>query len=158
MKRIPRLMEHISRYIECVSRDVERFAIDNKSVSTVNEANSDETQFLPGKWRFMSNQTSTTAPATALPDLNKLVAALRVPARWRILKAMTNGEQWMAIEVARVAGCTAAMACKHMAALRAAGLVVQGHAHLYQIPKHLLPTPGAAVVDCGLCLLRLDSI
>jgi len=40
--------------------------------------------------------------------------------------------------------------------LRAAGLVVQGHAHLYQIPKQLLPTPGT--LDCGLCLLRLDSV
>ena len=96
--------------------------------------------------------------ATLLPDLNKLTAALSHPIRWRILKAMTNGEQHMVLEIAKAVGCSADMASKHLAKLHAAGLVVQGHAHLYQIPAPRLPTPGAATLDCGLCLLRLDLI
>ena len=106
----------------------------------------------------MTAETSTPVSATALPDFNKLVAALAVPARWRLLKPMTNGERWMASELAPLAGCSPSMACKHMRVLRYAGLVVKNHARLYNIPKNLLPTPGAAVVDCGFCLLRLDAI
>lgn len=106
----------------------------------------------------MPTETSKTVPATTLPDLNKLTAALSHPIRWRILKLLTNGQPHMVLEVADAVGCSADMASKHLAKLRAAGLVVQGHAHLYQIPAQLLPTPGAAVLDCGLCLLRLDSV
>jgi predicted transcriptional regulator len=99
-----------------------------------------------------------TSKTTTLPDLNKLAAALSHPIRWRILKQLANGQPHMVLEVARAVGCSADMASKHLAKLHAAGLVVQGHAHLYQIPAQLLPTPGAATVDCGLCQLRLDSV
>ena len=106
----------------------------------------------------MPTETTKTAAATTLPDLNKLAAALSHPVGWRILKQMTNGQEHMVLEIAKAVGCSADMTSKHLAKLRAAGLVVQGHAHLYQIPAQLLPTPGAATVDCGLCLLRLDSV
>ena len=106
----------------------------------------------------MPTETSKTTAATMLPDLNKLAAAMSHPNRWRILKQLANGQPHMVLEIARAVGCSADMTSKHLAKLRAAGLVVQGHAQLYQIPAQLLPTPGAATVDCGLCLLRLDAI
>jgi predicted transcriptional regulator len=106
----------------------------------------------------MATETSKTESATAAPDLNKLAAALSHPIRWRILKQMANGQQQMVMEIAEAVGCSADMASKHLAKLRSAGLVVQGHAHLYQIPKALLPTPGTAVVECSLCTLRLDTV
>jgi predicted transcriptional regulator len=106
----------------------------------------------------MTTETSKTVSATAAPDLNKLTAALSHPIRWRILKQLTNSEAQMVLEIAQAVGCSADMASKHLAKLRSAGLVVQGHAHLYQIPKALLPTPGAAVVECSLCMLRLDTV
>jgi len=106
----------------------------------------------------MTIETSKTVSATTLTELNKLAAALSHPVRWRILKELTNGQPQMVLEIALAVGCSADMTSKHLAKLRAAGLVVQGHAHLYQIPAQLLPTPGAAAVDCGLCLLRLDSL
>lgn len=71
----------------------------------------------------MTAESSTPVSATALPDFNKLMAALAVPARWCLLKLMTNGERWMASELAPLAGCSPAMACKHMRVLRDAGLV-----------------------------------
>jgi len=106
----------------------------------------------------MPTETSKTTAATALPELNKLAAALSHPMRWRILKELANGKEHMVLEIAKAVGCSADMASKHLAKLHAAGLVAQGHAHLYQIPAQMLPTPGAATVDCGLCLLRLDAI
>ena len=91
-----------------------------------------------------------------MTDLNKLAAALSHPVRWRILKELAGGETRMVIELAAAVKCSADMASKHLAKLQAAGLVVQGRGRLYQIPAQLLPAPGA--LDCGLCLLRLDSV
>jgi DNA-binding transcriptional ArsR family regulator len=106
----------------------------------------------------MSSETKETAPATVLPTLNKLAAALSHPIRWRILKELTSGEPRMVSELAKAVKCSPDMASNHLAKLQAGGLVVQGRGRLYQIPKQMLQATGAAVVDCGLCALRLDSI
>jgi hypothetical protein len=70
---------------------------------------------------------------------------------------LSAGEPRTIAELAKVAGCTYDSGLKHLGVLAAAGLVVKGRGHLYQIPPHHLPAPGARIVDCGHCLLRLDA-
>ena len=106
----------------------------------------------------MNSQTDaqkTAAAALLNPDL--VAVALGNPARWKILKELSAGEPRMVIELARVAGCSPDMTSKHLKILAKAGVVVQVR-RLYQLPKHLLPTPGEPIVELGHCLLRLHNV
>ncbi len=93
-----------------------------------------------------------------MPDLTRLVSGLGHPTRWKMLKELSGGEARSIDELAKISGASYANAARHLISLRSAGLVVQGRGRLYNIPKQYLPTPGQAVVDYGLCLLRLDAV
>ena len=92
-----------------------------------------------------------------MPDLERLVTALGHTTRWKMLKDLCSGEPRTIDEMAKVAGTSYDNAFKHLAVLRNAGLIVQKHGRLYELPKQYLPTPGQPVVDFGHCLLRLDA-
>jgi predicted transcriptional regulator len=100
--------------------------------------------------------TPKTAVKMPLPDLKKLTRAIGQPSRWKMLRELSCGEPRSIAELASAAGVRYENAVKHLAVLRDAGLVQQGRGSLYQILPHHLPTPGAAEVDFGHCLLRLD--
>jgi predicted transcriptional regulator len=92
------------------------------------------------------------------PDLRRLASALSHPTRWKMLQALSDGEPRTIAEMAQVTGCSYDNAFKHLVMLRRAGLAVQRHGRLYEVPKAYLPVPGQPVVDCGRCLLRLDAM
>jgi DNA-binding transcriptional ArsR family regulator len=93
------------------------------------------------------------APATPIPYLpfEKFVAAVGDPLRWRIVQTLAAGDPLMVIEIADRLGRSPGLISKHLARLRAGGLVVQGQARLYRIPKVFLQTPGT--LDFGHCQL-----
>jgi len=99
--------------------------------------------------------------ATPVPDLSDapsfavLAKALGDPARWGILVALGAGEPLMVRELAEVVGHSQSSTSKHLAVLRATGLVVTGRAGLYQIPARFRPTDGERRLDFGRCVLRL---
>ena len=98
-----------------------------------------------------------TTPATPRPDLEQLVFVLGNFSRWKMLRELSTGDTRTISELATAGGCSYASAVKHLALMRAAGLVTQGRGSLYQIPAHHLPSPGQPVVDFGHCLLRLEA-
>jgi predicted transcriptional regulator len=102
----------------------------------------------------------TTKTAIALPvlELQRLATALGHATRWKMLKELSLGEPRTIDEMAKVAGTSYDNASKHLARLHKAGLVARGRGHLYQIPKQYLPAPGQLMVDYGHCLLRLDAV
>jgi len=97
---------------------------------------------------------STVQP---LPDLELLSTVIGHAPRWKMLKELTSGEPRTISELAAVSGCSYENTIKHLAVMRAAGVVVQGRGRLYNIPKQYLPAPGEPLVDFGHCLLRLDA-
>jgi hypothetical protein len=92
-----------------------------------------------------------------LPDREQLATILGHTGRWEMLKELTSGEPRTIAELAAVSGCSYESTLKHLAVMRAAGVVVQGRGRLYNIPKQYLPSPGEPLVDFGHCLLRLDA-
>jgi predicted transcriptional regulator len=104
-----------------------------------------------------ASEPTKTAVGTPLPDLERMVTALGHTTRWKMLKDLCAGEPRTIAELAKISGCHYDNAFKHLAVLRNAGLIVQKHGRLYELPKQYLPTPGQPVVDFGHCLLRLDA-
>jgi len=102
---------------------------------------------------------SIQIPTTAmpLPEPEAMIRAVGHPLRWRMLKALSNGEPQTIGELAAASGCFYDNAIRHLAILKKAGLVAQERGKLYQIPKRFLPTPGQPHVDYGHCLLRMDA-
>ncbi len=98
---------------------------------------------------------TATESSLALPGL---ASALSHVTRWKMLKELSGGEARSIEELAQAGGCRYENALKHLAILRAAGLVVQGRGRLYQIPPKHLTSPGEPVVDYGHCLLRLHAV
>jgi len=103
------------------------------------------------------SEPSKTAVGTPLPDLERVVKAIGHTKRWKMLKDLCAGEPRTIDEMAKIAGTSYDNAFKHLAVLRNAGLIVQKHGRLYELPRQYLPTPGQPVVDFGHCLLRLDA-
>ena len=100
-------------------------------------------------WKKSSVQT--------LPDHKQLATVLGHTGRWKMLRELTCGEPRTISELAAVSGCSYENTIKHLAVMRAAGVVVQGRGRLYAIAKQYLPTPGEPIVDFGHCVLRLDA-
>jgi predicted transcriptional regulator len=92
-----------------------------------------------------------------LPDLGQLSTILGHAGRWKMLKAMTSGEPRTISELAAAGGCSYESTMKHLAVMRAAGVIEQRYGRLHNIPKQYLPAPGEPLVDFGHCLLRLDA-
>lgn len=99
--------------------------------------------------------TPQTPVKTPPPNLERLLAAISQPIRWKMLRELSLGEPREIAEMAAVGGCSYDMARKHLAVLTEAGLVERGRGRLYAIPPRFLPAPGERVVDYGHCLLRL---
>lgn len=100
------------------------------------------------------NSTASTIPAHLQPKKAALFKAIGSPLRCEILTEMISGEPRMAVEIARKVGITPAMASKHLALLRRAGLIELSRRN-HQIPRHFLAGVDAGHVDYGHCLLRL---
>jgi hypothetical protein len=92
-----------------------------------------------------------------LPDLELLSTVLGHAPRWKMLKELAGGEPRTIAQLAGVGGCSYECAIKHLAVMRAAGVIEQKFGRLYNIPKQYLPSPGEPLVDFGHCLLRLDA-
>ena len=95
-------------------------------------------------------------PATPVIPVEKLARVLGVPARWALLRELAKGEPLPVQELARRVGCSEDMGSKHMAVLRAAGIVSTGFGRLYQLAPAWRPAPGATTLDLGHFLLKLD--
>jgi hypothetical protein len=92
-----------------------------------------------------------------LPNLELLTIVLGHAPRWKMLRELTSGEPRTLVQLAQVSGCSYESTIKHMAVMRAAGVIEQRFGRLYNIPKQYLPAPGEPLVDFGHCLLRLDA-
>ena len=101
--------------------------------------------------------TLRIVPAQHWPPLRPLLRALGDPLRWRILAELSTGEPLMVLEIAERLGRSADLVSKHLAVLRAAGVVESGRGRLYQIAKPYQPAPGERVLDFGHCVLRLAA-
>lgn len=101
----------------------------------------------------MTMNESAPFPIT-IEDLSRVLAE---PARWRLLRELAKGEPMPVKELARRIRKSPAMASKHLATLRDAGLVVAKYGRIYQLVPAITPTPGATHLDLGLCLLKLDG-
>src|SRR5438128_6772850 len=68
-----------------------------------------------------------------------LMSALYSQSRWKILKALCEGEPLGAGDLAPIAGCTPSATSKHMRVLVEAGICVQGRGRLYRIAPRFQP-------------------
>jgi DNA-binding transcriptional ArsR family regulator len=106
------------------------------------------------------NTTPTSPPVPQNPPLLPLApvaAALNDPKRWAILAELSLGEPLMVKEIAQRLRRPPTTISKHLAVLRAAGMVVIGRGGLYQIPSQFLISRELRHVDFGHCLLRLPE-
>ena len=101
--------------------------------------------------------TLRIVPSQHWPPLGPLLRAVSDPMRWRILAELSAGEPLMVLEIAERLGRSADLVSKHLAVLRAAGMVETGRGRLYQIAKPYQPAPGERVLDFGHCVLRLGA-
>ena len=88
--------------------------------------------------------------------LKQLCSVLGEMTRWKILRELAKGEPLPVKELARRTGRSSDVAQKHLAMLKEAKIVVQGYGRLYKLAPGIQPEPGAAVLDLGHCVLRLD--
>jgi DNA-binding transcriptional ArsR family regulator len=100
--------------------------------------------------------TASTVPAQLHPNKAALFKAIGSPLRCEMLAEMSSGEPRMVVELARRTGITPAMASKHLALLRRAGLIELSRRN-YQIPRHFLAGVDPGHVDYGHVLLRLTG-
>lgn len=107
----------------------------------------------------MNSEPETPKPAAVipLPDETKLVFVIGNLSRWKMLRALSDGDTRTIGELAKAGDCSYDSAVKHLILMREAGLVVQGRGSLYQLPPQFLPTPGQPHVDFGHCLLRFNA-
>lgn len=102
-----------------------------------------------------SPKLSTPKPSLLKPRL--VASILHDPARWRILKVMSQGESLPVVEIGMRAGIKATKASKHLAVLRKAGLVTSSYGRLYKMSPTLKPDLVAQRLDLGHCVLKLDT-
>lgn len=102
-------------------------------------------------------QTPAPPPSPGIP-LEKLAEVLSSTVRWRILRELSNGDQLMVVELAERIRQSPDLTSKHMAILRAAGVVTQGRNRLYQIAPQFLADKTERLIDFGYCLLRMSVI
>lgn len=88
--------------------------------------------------------------------LSKLCSVLGEMTRWKILRELAKGEPLPVKELARRTGRSSDVAQKHVTMLKEAKIVVQGYGRLYKLAPGIQPDPGAAVLDLGHCVIRLD--
>jgi predicted transcriptional regulator len=92
-------------------------------------------------------------------DVITLSRVLADPTRWRILKVMVEADTpLMIVELAERVGCSADSMSKHMAVLRAAGIVTTGRNRLYQLQPRFIADQSESLLDFGSCQLRLKSV
>jgi DNA-binding transcriptional ArsR family regulator len=96
------------------------------------------------------------SPHPPLMPFDNLVQALGAPVRCAILGALCDGEPRMVNEIAQIIGQNPGLVSKHLAVLRAAGLVVLNR-RLYQVPAAYIAAAGKRHLDFGHCLLRLPD-
>jgi DNA-binding transcriptional ArsR family regulator len=101
-----------------------------------------------------SVSTASVVPAHLHPNRDLMLRAIGSPLRCDMLAELSCGEPRMIIELARKTGITPAMAGKHLAVLRRAGLVELTRRN-YQIPRHFILDAAQGHLDFGHCLLRL---
>jgi len=103
--------------------------------------------------------TSTNPSGPPHPPLiafDTLVQTLGAPVRCGILGALSDGEPRMVNEIAQIIGQKPGLVSKHLAVLRAAGLVVLNR-RLYQVPAAYIAAADKRHLDFGHCLLRLPD-
>ncbi len=92
------------------------------------------------------------APALSIENISKVFAK---PIRLRILLELGKGEPLPATFLSRTLGISAGSMDKHLNLMRRCGALTQGHGRLYTIAPAWRPAPGTALLDFGLCLMRL---
>jgi len=96
----------------------------------------------------VTGETAGAAESGAVP-LELYVKAISDVTRWKILVALAEGEPLMVMElVARVERDQSTVS-KHLAVMRAAGMVEQGRARLYRIPARWVKDAANGVMDFG---------
>lgn len=88
--------------------------------------------------------------------LSKLCSVLGEMTRWKILRELAKGEPLPVKELARRTGRSSDVVQKHVTMLKEAKIVVQGYGRLYKLAPGIQPDAGAAVLDLGHCVIRLD--
>ncbi len=102
----------------------------------------------------MSSAPTPAAPALSIENISKVFAK---PVRLRILLELGKGEPLPATVLSRTLGISAGGAAKHLNLMRRCGALARGHGRLYTIAPAWRPAPGTALLDFGLCLMRLDE-
>jgi|GEM_PF-1399560 DNA-binding transcriptional ArsR family regulator len=100
--------------------------------------------------------TASTIPVHLQPNKEALFKAIGSPLRCAMLAELSCGEPRMVVELAQKAGCSPAMASKHLALMRRAGLIVLTRRN-YQVPRHFIVNAEQGHLDYGHCLLRLNQ-
>ena len=96
------------------------------------------------------------SPQNPTIPFETLVTTLGAPVRCAILGAMSDGQPRMIIEIAKMIGQKPGLVSKHMAVLRATGMVIVNR-RLYQIPAQYIVAAEKRHLDFGHCLLRLPD-
>jgi hypothetical protein len=132
------------------SSDDRIFRFANRNLPSANR------DFREGTRTFPAGERGPAVSATPPPvPLAHLARCLGDPARWILLRELGKGEALPVKELARRAGCSPDMGSKHMAVLRAAGIVVTGYGRLYQLAPAFRPAADAEFIDFGHCQLRI---
>jgi predicted transcriptional regulator len=101
---------------------------------------------------------SETKSAVLLPfKLETLCSLLGAPVRWFLIRELCKGEALPLGELARRIGCDPSLTSKHLAVLKKHGVVAIYYGQLYRIAPAFQPRPGAATLDLGHCILKLDT-
>lgn len=123
--------------------------------------NSDSINTIPA-----SPNISTPARPGFSANPSRLLLAAADPARWLVLRELVRGRALSLQELAAVAGRTPNQMGKHLAVLRAAGLVQavpspdgDGRKQCHAVPEGFRRTDaeGRLMLDFGVCLLRFGD-
>ncbi len=96
----------------------------------------------------VTGKTAGAAEAGPVP-LEQYVKAISDVTRWKILVALAEGEPLMVMELAARVERDQSTVSKHLAVMRAAGMVEQGRARLYRIPARWVKEAANGVMDFG---------
>lgn len=97
---------------------------------------------------------ANSTPTIALDDLLPVISNL---SRWKLLRELAGGEQFMVLELAERARLSPDATSKHLALFRHAGIVLQGRNRLYQIAPQFIADKTNRVLDFDWCLLRTNA-
>ncbi len=104
-----------------------------------------------------TNQPLAAVPPVAPVPLEQLVFAFGTAQRLRLLRELLHGGPLMNKQLAKRTGAHIATTSQHMRILLKAGLVRQGQASLYSIPRQYRDPNHPDQIDYGSCVLRLPK-